>query len=360
MWAGRGAVVALFVLVISFSLISVTLANTSRGPILIEGDRGFLLEGLKGSGTEDDPYVIEGWVIDASSADGICVRNTGKYLTIRNCEIVGNPQHVGIRLENVAHVRVENCRTRGVLYSLYLEDAQGRAQLIGGGTITSFSTEALVTPASQLEVPEASSSGTVEIGGGKGAAREASTGQSSGLGQLPGLGDTLATAVLEGRLGAVLAIERARPTPVYQRATFEVSSEMRAGGIEVRVSSSEREGRTVMINIDEQTRRSLGLWEIRVLVDGEPIGRADDLTDVLDPNNDGGECEYLLLVGANGVQVLVSIPHFSVRTITIKSFEALPVPAPSVPFSYVPLQTATNIVLISLILLFVFRSHPIR
>lgn len=358
MWAGRGAGAALFILVISSSLISVTLASTSRGPILIEGDRGFLLEGLRGSGTEDDPYVIEGWVIDASSADGICVRNTGKYLVIRNCVIVGNPQYVGIRLENVAHVRVENCRTRGVLYSICLEDAQGRAQLIGGGTITNFSTEAFSIPASRPEVPEASPA-PVEMGGGEGVAGKASTGQSSGLG-LPGLGDTWATAVAEGRLGAVLTIERARPTPVYQRPTLEVSSEIRAGGIEVRVSSSEREGRTVMINIDGQTRQSLGLWEIRVLVDGKPIGRADDLADVLDPNNDGGECEYLLLVGANGVQVLVSIPHFSVRTITIKSLEALPVPAPSVSLSYVPLQTAVNIVLVSLILLFVFRSHPIR
>ena len=45
---------------------------------------------------------------------------------------------------------------------------------------------------------------------------------------------------------------------------------------------------------------------------------ADDVVDVLDPTNDAS-AEYLVTVGANGVQLLISIPHFSQHSITISS-----------------------------------------
>jgi hypothetical protein len=43
---------------------------------------------------------------------------------------------------------------------------------------------------------------------------------------------------------------------------------------------------------------------------------ADDINDVLDPNNDGSHPEYLIVLGSNGTQLLVSIPHFSEHSIT--------------------------------------------
>jgi len=46
---------------------------------------------------------------------------------------------------------------------------------------------------------------------------------------------------------------------------------------------------------------------------------ADDLPDVLDPNNDGLHAEYLITEGKNGLQIAVSIPHFSEHEIIISS-----------------------------------------
>ncbi|MEM2481169.1 MAG: hypothetical protein QXR87_06490 [Candidatus Hadarchaeales archaeon] len=74
-----------------------------------------------------------------------------------------------------------------------------------------------------------------------------------------------------------------------------------------------------------------------VLVDNVPAGLADDYEDVLDPTDDGGRCEYLILKGGRGTQLLVSIPGFSSRTITIKGPLATGKP-------WVPLVIAVNVV----------------
>lgn len=56
---------------------------------------------------------------------------------------------------------------------------------------------------------------------------------------------------------------------------------------------------------------------LTVRYDNETIEAADDLDDVLDWSDDGGEPEYLLLVGGEEVEVLVSVPHFSPHTIEV-------------------------------------------
>jgi len=53
--------------------------------------------------------------------------------------------------------------------------------------------------------------------------------------------------------------------------------------------------------------------------DGEEIRMADDLDDVLNPNDDGSHPEYWIVYDANGTHILVSIPHFSEHEITVYS-----------------------------------------
>jgi len=94
-------------------------------PIYISGDDDFTPENgvTGGSGTKDDPYIIEGWEIDASKARsrsppnnpaGIYIEYTRAYLVIRNCRIYDgvnkrlNPAY-GIGLNFVKNVVVENC-----------------------------------------------------------------------------------------------------------------------------------------------------------------------------------------------------------------------------------------------------------
>jgi len=89
-------------------------------PIYIDGDDNFTpLNGVfLGSGTENDPYIIENWVIDSSSAHGIHIRNTRSYFIIRNCLVENGGR--GILMENVANGRVENCVIRNSDHGFYL------------------------------------------------------------------------------------------------------------------------------------------------------------------------------------------------------------------------------------------------
>ncbi len=62
---------------------------TSHAPIYISGDSGFTYSNgvTGGSGISSDPYIIEGWDIDATTANGIEIRNTNAYFTIRNVQV---------------------------------------------------------------------------------------------------------------------------------------------------------------------------------------------------------------------------------------------------------------------------------
>jgi hypothetical protein len=95
-----------------------------------------------------------------------------------------------------------------------------------------------------------------------------------------------------------------------------VTTEANPGKVIVYVSSDVPEGRSIVINIDNNTLTVSELTQILVLFDGKEIDLADDYADVLNPYNEDVP-EYLIIMGAWGIQVLVSIPHFSSYTITI-------------------------------------------
>ncbi len=61
-----------------------------HAPISIDGDNAFALSDAVsgGNGSESDPYLIEGWDIDASSASsGILIQNTSARFIVRSCSI---------------------------------------------------------------------------------------------------------------------------------------------------------------------------------------------------------------------------------------------------------------------------------
>lgn len=86
---------------------------TPHDPIYIEGNNGFTPENgvVGGSGTADDPYIIEGWEINASTAIGIDIRNTDAYFIIRNCYIHDgwSGKYEGIGFSRVKNGKIENC-----------------------------------------------------------------------------------------------------------------------------------------------------------------------------------------------------------------------------------------------------------
>lgn len=85
---------------------------TECGPIVIKGDYQFTVDnGVRsGSGTATDPYVIEGWRIDAGCGDhGIRIEKTTRFVEIRNVEVSGAAKS-GIFLSYARNVTIKACK----------------------------------------------------------------------------------------------------------------------------------------------------------------------------------------------------------------------------------------------------------
>ncbi|MBC7221883.1 right-handed parallel beta-helix repeat-containing protein [Candidatus Bipolaricaulota bacterium] len=94
-----------------------------RPPIYIHGDQAFTWENgvVKGSGTPEDPYVIEGWIIDTRTQDyGIYIDGTRAHFVIRNCQIRYPQERAGIFLVNVRNGRIENNSIFGGRIAIHL------------------------------------------------------------------------------------------------------------------------------------------------------------------------------------------------------------------------------------------------
>lgn len=95
----------------------------AHAPIRISGNEGFTKENgvVGGLGTQTDPYVIEGWEIDATGSDyGIFIENSDAYFIIRNC-LIFRAQWYGIRLDNVKNGKIENCQMVNNKYGIHLQ-----------------------------------------------------------------------------------------------------------------------------------------------------------------------------------------------------------------------------------------------
>ena len=66
-------------------------AYTPHNPIYIDGNADFAsqasAEGWPGDGSAGNPYIIEGYDINASTTNGIDIRNTDVYFVIRDCYV---------------------------------------------------------------------------------------------------------------------------------------------------------------------------------------------------------------------------------------------------------------------------------
>jgi parallel beta-helix repeat protein len=161
-------------------------------------------------------------------------------------------------------------------------------------------------------------------------------------------------ATIRGNLGAVVTVtvlvDKPGLSKGFERENIRTRLQRVIVGerVEVTVESDVENGSTVLINLDNRVL-PVG-WIREVLVDNESATLADDYADILDPNNDNGRPEYLILKGGKGAQILVSIPHFSARVITIRG----PLAAPT---AWSPLLVAVAIVIIAIVLLLVFRRR---
>lgn len=92
-------------------------------PIYIYGDDAFTWENgvIGGSGTADDPYIIEGWAIDTLGYDyGIYIDHTTAYFVVRNCVVRYPQERAGIFLSAVNNGRIEGCSVYGGKVGIHL------------------------------------------------------------------------------------------------------------------------------------------------------------------------------------------------------------------------------------------------
>lgn len=99
------------VFVLSLTLLAFAGERVDHAPIAITSDYEFTVANgvCSGSGTFEDPYVIEGWTIDSGySRYGIRVHGTTRPFIVRNVEISG-ASSAGIALSYVRNAILEDC-----------------------------------------------------------------------------------------------------------------------------------------------------------------------------------------------------------------------------------------------------------
>src|SRR5436309_987687 len=101
-------------------------AFLAHGPILVDGDASFTsANGVTGgNGTRSNPFIIEGWDINASNADGLKLQNTRADVVIRNVSIQSGPGFLkGVFLENVSNVGLIDLTIREAYAGIYAYNA---------------------------------------------------------------------------------------------------------------------------------------------------------------------------------------------------------------------------------------------
>ena len=100
---------------------------TSHAPISINGNAAFatkaLVETWPGDGSAGNPYIIQGYDINASSANGIEIDSTTVHFIIRNCYVHdggGSSYHDGIYLYTVSNGIVSNNTCSNDYHGIYL------------------------------------------------------------------------------------------------------------------------------------------------------------------------------------------------------------------------------------------------
>lgn len=102
-------------LLVLVSAVAIAGDGVAHSAIVISNDYEFTVENgvCSGSGTLNDPYVIENWIIDAGYDNyGIKIHGTTRAFIIRNVEISGAARS-GIYLSYVKNGKIEDCMIEG-------------------------------------------------------------------------------------------------------------------------------------------------------------------------------------------------------------------------------------------------------
>lgn len=215
----------------------------------------------------------------------------------------------------------------------------GNATWIDGETVLAAGFFAFLLPPGQEPRPgSASDAGADDDGDGAAAAE---------------VQEKLGRAITRSRVGAEISVKAPAPAAASTLAAEESTVDVLAyddvevevnvpseaatpdAPIRVKVSAELDEGRTIVLKLDRSVLESakpgalvLRYYDLYSQPDGTEVqtevlfAEAAGLEDVLDPSDDSGQPEYWVVEDANGLQVLVSVPHWSAHAVTIGSILA--------------------------------------
>ncbi len=91
------------------------------------------------------------------------------------------------------------------------------------------------------------------------------------------------------------------------------------GNLTVIIDGHGLDGRVVVVNVDGRVIGASAADKLDIKFDNVSIARADSITDVLDPDDDGLQPEYYLVHDplTDTFQVIVSVPHYSIHTLSV-------------------------------------------
>ena len=108
------------------------LGLTPHDPILLDGNAAFLGDNSStgitwGSGTADDPYIIEGWEISSFPAYGIEMRNADVHFVIEECYVHGGIAvgGSGLYLHSCSNGTIRDCITSENDAGIFLQSSHG-------------------------------------------------------------------------------------------------------------------------------------------------------------------------------------------------------------------------------------------
>jgi hypothetical protein len=128
----------------------------------------------------------------------------------------------------------------------------------------------------------------------------------------------------------------------YQKGMDVEIDEQSQNMIQVRVQAEFKEGKVLVLNIENNAFKVESANQIRIRFDNQDINQGS-VDDVLD--GEGNIAQYSMSVGETGGQYLVYIPHFSEHTITIEALNGIESEKVQIPLAAIGAALMTLVIL---------------
>lgn len=144
----------------------------------------------------------------------------------------------------------------------------------------------------------------------------------------------LGRAIAKGNVGAeatlnLLENESVEEAVVSYGNVTMTTTRAERGNLTVMIEGHGFDGRVIVLNVDGRLLGANAADKLDILLDNETIEAASNLTDILDPDDDGYKPEYYVVFDpqVEAFQLIVTLPHYSVHVLSVTTAIVLPPPS---------------------------------